>query len=170
MKKLLLIAALIIAPALYFFLGYYDVSATKPHSEIVNMTLDRITGSSIRRNARSVETPYDVNDENMYVKGFREYEGMCVGCHGAPGVSPSPTGRGLFPKPPRFPEEELHEYALEDIFWVVKNGIKMTGMPAYGPTHEDETIWAIAIFLDRSRNLSEAEYKELKDRYKDKHH
>ena len=42
MKKLLLIAALIIAPALYFFLGYYDVSATKPHSEIVNMTLDRI--------------------------------------------------------------------------------------------------------------------------------
>ena len=106
----------------------------------------------------------------MYVKGFREYEGMCVGCHGAPGVSPSPTGRGLFPKPPRFPEEELHEYALEDIFWVVKNGIKMTGMPAYGPTHEDKTIWAIAIFLDRSRNLSEAEYRELKDRYKDKHH
>ena len=71
MKKLLLIAALIIAPALYFFLGYYDVSATKPHSEIVNMTLDRIAGSSIRRNARSVETPYDVNDENMYVKGFQ---------------------------------------------------------------------------------------------------
>ena len=96
------------------------------------------------------------------------------GC--ASGVTERPAfrrlrpGRGLFPKPPRFPEEELHEYALEDIFWVVKNGIKMTGMPAYGPTHEDETIWAIAIFLDRSRNLSEAEYRELKDRYKDKHH
>ena len=71
MKKLLLIAALIIAPALYFFLGYYDVSATKPHSEIINMTLSRITGSSIRRNARSVETPYDVNDEEHVRKGFQ---------------------------------------------------------------------------------------------------
>ena len=46
----------------------------------------------------------------------------------------------------------------------------MTGMPAYGPTHEDETIWAIAIFLDKSRDLSEAECKELKDKYSDTHH
>ena len=45
----------------------------------------------------------------------------------------------------------------------------MTGMPAYGPTHEDETIWAVAIFLDRSRNLSEAEYRKLRDKYLDTH-
>ena len=95
------------------------------------------------------------------------------GC--ASGVTGRPAFRRLRPggdffRNRRDSEEELHEYALEDIFWVVKNGIKMTGMPAYGPTHEDETIWAIAIFLDRSRNLSVAEYKELKDRYKNKHH
>ena len=115
--------------------------------------MTELPGVQSEETPRSVETPYDVNDENMYVKGFREYEGMCVGCHGAPGVEPSPTGRGLFPKPPRFPEEELHEYALEDIFWVVKNGIKMTGMPAYGP----RTV------IKDDREIYPAEYRELKD-------
>ena len=174
MKKLLiLIAVLIIILILYFFLGYYNISATKPHLKAVDMILHSINESSIKRNAKGVRNPYDVNDKGIYVKGFREYEEMCVQCHGAPGIEPSSTGKGLNPKPPRFPEEELYEYTLEDIFWVTKNGVKMTGMPAYGPTHKDEIIWAIAIFLDKSRNLSEAEYRELKDKYSDtdhKHH
>ena len=94
---------------------------------------------------------------------------MCSECHGGPGIEPGVTGKGLYPAPPRFPEEELDEFTLEEIFWVTKNGIKMTGMPGYGPTHDDETIWAIAIFLDRSRNLSEDEYRDLKQKYSDKH-
>ena len=169
-RKKLLIVVLIVIAFLYFLLGRYDVSATKPHPTIVNMIFHSITERSIQRNSASLEVPYDTNDKNMYVKGFKEYEEMCVQCHGAPGVEPSPTGKGLFPPAPRFPEEELYEYSLKDIFWVTKNGVKMTGMPAYGPTHEDETIWAIAIFLDKSRNLSEVEYKELRDKYSDTHH
>lgn len=169
MKKPLLSAAVLIivvvAAAIYFFLGFYDISATKPHSRIVKAVLHSVAESSIQRNSKSLKNPYDVNDGDIYAKGFREYEKMCVQCHGAPGVEPSSTGKGLYPKPPRFPEEGLHEYTLEDVFWVTKNGVKMTGMPAYGPTHDDGTIWAIAIFLDRSREMSEAEYEELRDRY-----
>ena len=168
MKKLLfalVLVIVIIVASLYFFLGFYDVSATKPHSKIVKAILHSVAESSIQRNSKSLKSPYDINDRDIYVKGFKEYEDMCVQCHGAPGVEPSSTGKGLSPKPPRFPEEGLHEYTLEDIFWVTKNGVKMTGMPAYGPTHDDETIWAISIFLDRSRNMSEAEYGELRDRY-----
>ena len=169
-RKKLLVAVLIAVSMLYFLLGRYDVSATKPHPAIVTKILHGIAERSIKRNSVSLTVPYDINDKNMYVKGFKEYEEMCVQCHGAPGVEPSSTGKGLFPKPPRFPEEKLSEYSLKDIFWVTKNGVKMTGMPAYGPTHEDETIWAIAIFLDKSRDLPEAEYKELKDKYSDTHH
>lgn len=168
-RRKLLIAVLIIAAALYFVLGRYDVSATKPHPAIVSMIFHGIAERSIKRNSAGLTVPYDVNDGEIYVKGFKEYEHMCVRCHGAPGVKASPTGEGLFPRPPQFPSEEFNEYSLKDIFWVTKNGVKMTGMPAYGPTHEDETIWAVAIFLDRSRDLSEAEYKKLRDRYSDKH-
>ena len=168
-RKKLLVAVVVVVAALYFFLGRYDVSATKPHPAIVNALFHSIAERSIKRNSAGLTVPYDVNDKEMYLKGFKEYEHMCVQCHGAPGVEASPTGKGLFPPPPKFPEEELYEYSLKDIFWVTKNGVQMTGMPAYGPTHEDETIWAVAIFLDRSRNLSEAEYKKLRDKYSDTH-
>lgn len=168
-RKKLLIAVLIIGAALYFVLGRYDVSATKPHPAIINKIFHGIAERSIKRNSASLTVPYDVDDKDMYVKGFKEYEHMCVQCHGAPGVEASPTGKGLFPPPPKFPEEKLYEYSLKDIFWVTKNGVQMTGMPAYGPTHEDETIWAVAIFLDRSRSLSEVEYRKLRDKYLDTH-
>ena len=169
-RKKLITALVITVAAFYFILGRYDVSATKPHPGVVSMVFHSITERSIQRNSAKLTVPYDIDDKDMYVKGFREYEAMCVQCHGAPGIEPSPIGQGLFPVPPKFPEEELYEYSLRDIFWVTKNGVKMTGMPAYGPTHKDETIWAVAIFLDRSRNLSEAEYKKLRDRYPGGHH
>ncbi|MGI9534567.1 MAG: c-type cytochrome [Thermodesulfobacteriota bacterium] len=169
-KIIILVAILILFAAMYFFLGFYNVSATKPHSKVIEMVFHSISESSIKRNAKGVKNPYDVNDKEIYVKGFREYEEMCVQCHGAPGIEPSATGKGLNPKPPIFPEEELYEYTLEDIFWVTKNGVKMTGMPAYGPTHDDEVIWSIAIFLDKSRNLTEEEYKKLKDKFSETDH
>lgn len=169
-RRKLLVAVLVVIAILYFFLGRYDVSATKPHPTVVNTIFHMIAERSIQRNSASLEVPYDVDDEDIYVEGFKEYEEMCVQCHGAPGVEPSSTGKGLFPPAPKFPEKELYEYTLKDIFWITKNGVKMTGMPAYGPTHEDEIIWAVAIFLDKSRNLSEAEYKKLRDKYSDTHH
>ncbi len=164
-----LITVLIFLAAFYFFLGLYNVSATKPHPSIMNTVLHMIAERSIKRNSAGLVVPYDINDKDIYVEGFGEYERMCVQCHGAPGVEPSPTGKGLFPPPPRFPGEKFDEYSLKDIFWVTKNGVKMTGMPAYGPTHEDRTIWAVAIFLDRSRSLSETEYKKLRDAYPHMH-
>ena len=129
---LIIIAVLIISAGLYLFLGYYNVAATKPHSKVVEMMLHSISERSIKRNSERVKNPYDVNDRDLYVKGFKEYDEMCVQCHGAPGIEPSPTGKGLNPKPPVFPDEELYEYTLEDIFWVTKHGVKMTGMPGYG--------------------------------------
>ena len=169
-RKKLLIAVLVVAAILYFLFGRYDVSATKPHPTIVSMIFHSITERSIQRNSASLKVPYDVDDKEIYVEGFKEYEEMCVQCHGAPGVEPSSTGKGLFPKPPKFPSKEFNEYSLKDIFWVTKNGVKMTGMPAYGPTHDDEEIWAVSIFLDKSRDLSEAEYRSLRNKYSDTHH
>ena len=153
---------LIVLAALYFFMGFYNVSAINPHSRVTEIILHSVSESSIKRNASGIKNPYDVNDRGLYLRGFNEYEEMCVQCHGWTGIEPSVTGKGLNPKPPGFPEDAIYEFTLEEIFWVTKNGIKMTGMPAYGPTHDDKTIWSISIFLDRSRDLTEEGYKKLK--------
>ena len=88
-RKKLLAAVLIAVFMLYFLFGRYDVSATKPDPVVVTMILHNIAERSIKRNSASLAVPYDVNDKNIYVKGFKEYEEMCVQCHGAPGVEPS---------------------------------------------------------------------------------
>ena len=64
---LIIIAVLIIFAGLYFFLGYYNVAATKPHSKIVEMMLHSISERSIKRNSERVKNPYDVNDRDLYV-------------------------------------------------------------------------------------------------------
>ena len=166
---IVLIVILIICTAVYFFLGFYNVSATKPHMDVTELILHVVSERSIKRNSANIQNPFDTNDKELYIKGFREYDEMCVQCHGWSGIEPSNTGKGLYPTPPLFPEEELDEFSVEEIFWVTKNGIKMSGMPAYGPTHDDKTIWSIAIFLNSSREMTKEGYKGLRDQNSGNH-
>lgn len=83
-----------------------------------------------------------------------------TGCHGAPGVERTETGQGLYPQGPDL-AEEAGEYSDGALFWVIKNGVKFTGMPAYGPTHSDEEIWGLVAFLRRLENTSAQEYAAL---------
>ena len=85
---------------------------------------------------------------------------MCATCHGAPGVKISEIGQGLNPYPPELVRESAEEEPAE-LFWIVKHGIKMTGMPAFGATHSDEEIWDIVAFMKRMSKLSPQEYQAL---------
>ncbi len=95
----------------------------------------------------------------MINDGFIQYDSMCAMCHGAPGLPESVLHQGLYPEPPELYEED-DEWSASELFWLTKNGIKMSGMPAYGPTHSDEEIWAIVAFLQVLPNLTESDYKE----------
>jgi len=87
---------------------------------------------------------------------------MCAGCHGAPGQDPEAMGQGLNPPPPDLAESAL-EWSPAELFWVTKNGIKMTGMPAWGATHDDDAIWPVVAFLTKLPDLDAAQYKDLMD-------
>ena len=87
----LIVIALIVL-ALYMLLGFYNISATKPHGKAIESMMHIISERSIKRHAADLQNPYDVDDRALYIKGFQEYEEMCVQCHGAPGIEPSPTG------------------------------------------------------------------------------
>ena len=112
--------------------------------------------------------PGNIKDTSLIVVGFKHYNEMCVGCHGAPGVKPYELAEGLYPKPP-----ELFKHADEgdaqEFFWIIKNGIKMTSMPAYGPTHDDTKIWAITAFVTQQlAKMTPEEYKSWSEKYADK--
>jgi mono/diheme cytochrome c family protein len=103
----------------------------------------------------------------MINTGFAHYKEMCVTCHGAPGVQPDETGKGLYPKPPDL-AKSIKGWTPAQLFWITKNGIKMTGMPSFGKTHNDEKIWAIVAFIEKLPGMTKDQYSTYVKSVKEK--
>jgi mono/diheme cytochrome c family protein len=157
-----LVALLVVGGAalLVVYTGLYNVAATEPHTRLVQEILETAMTRSVRARALDITVPGDLADPTRVRQGASEYEEMCVLCHGGPGGTLSPIGKGLNPAPPL-----LHERALErsraELFWIIAHGVKMTGMPAFGPSHDDSEIWAVVAFLERLPSLSFEQYAGL---------
>ena len=147
------------AGILFVYSGMYDVSARSPHSTVSNWLLRKTTDASVARRARSIEVP-DLTSEALRLSGVNGFEAMCVGCHGAPGKKPGPLGQGLNPPPPDL-QHSAQEHSPAELFWVTKNGIKMTGMPAWGPTHNDEELWPLVALMSALPELDAKAYDDL---------
>lgn len=155
---LLLIGAALAGAAVVAYSGWYDVSARTPHTAPMDWFLSTTAHSSVERRVAAIEVP-DLDDESLIRAGITDYEAMCVECHGAPGKERGAVGKGLNPQPPDLAEAAGHMSAAE-LFRVTKNGIRMTGMPAWGESHDAEMLWPVVAFLThRMRALDAEEYR-----------
>jgi len=150
---------------IYIFSGMYDISQLTPHNKLTKTIIGITTHHSINKRLNEIVVPENLKDSAMIVKGFQHYNEMCVMCHSAPGGKSDEMAQGLYPKPPR-----LYFYAKEDdakeFFWIIKYGIKMTSMPAFKPTHDDQKIWAMTAFITRKLpKMSPDEYKSWVEKY-----
>jgi mono/diheme cytochrome c family protein len=148
-----------IAAAVFFFGGFYNVAATVDDPDSLKWALAQIRLASIRRHA--TDTPSaSLEDPAMVQAGARAFsERGCTNCHGAPGVNWAKFSEGLRPDPPDL-KDLVNERAPQDLFWVVKNGIHMTGMPSFGLAEvPDQEIWTIVAFLKKLPNVSEVDFK-----------
>jgi mono/diheme cytochrome c family protein len=141
----------LVALGLLAFGGYVDVAATSPGSPLVERFLHVTRERAVEREARTIEVP-PLDDPLRVERGLVAYHRLCAGCHGAPGVEPAAAAWGLNPLPP-----ELANAGVEDparIYWVTENGIRMTGMPAFGPTLGEAELWdlvaAVAVLAETS--------------------
>lgn len=151
----------VIAIVGFAYSGIYDVSAGSSHSSMVNWLLSTTSHASIARRAKDIEVP-NLSDDAMARAGVNDFNGMCAGCHGAPGRDPEAMGQGLNPPPPDLAESAA-EMSPAELFWVTKNGIKMTGMPEWGATHDDDAIWPVVALMTRLPELNAGQYQELID-------
>jgi len=139
--------------------GIINVAATNPHSALTDWVLSTASDNSIHYQAKDIKAQ-PVDDKAMVARGFRHYREMCVSCHLAPGIKSSEISKGLMPPPPKL-QEAAEEWSPAELFWVIKNGIKMTGMPAWGPTHSDKKIWDIVAFVKKLPKMTAAQYKAM---------
>lgn len=138
--------------------GLYNVAATSSHYpqtyDIISLALRR----SVAFHSRGIEVPDDLGPERA-ARGMLTYQNGCVQCHGAPGVPPMDFALGMNPVPMNMHVAVSREDP-EELFWVIKYGIKMTGMPAWEYRLSDEEIWDVTAFLLEIPTISPAEYRE----------
>ncbi len=159
---LLIILGLLIAGVVAFvWLGVYNVSAKVPHWSITLWFLEKVREQSISAHSRTIPILSSENPERLNI-GFRNYHAMCRTCHGAPGYSRTEIAKGLYPAPPDLASEDvLKKLNDAELYWIIENGIKMTGMPAFGPTHSKDELWGIVAFVRHLPKINPKEYQAM---------
>ena len=159
-KSLAIVAALgAAAGGFVVYTGWYDVSATDEHLRPTYWLLDTAMRRSVRLRGKQVTVPR-LDDAALVRRGAAIYREHCVGCHGAPGVAPQPFALGMTPTASNL-AYTAREWPAGDLFWVVKNGLKMTGMPAWEFRLDEDDLWATVAFLKRMPEISPQEYAAL---------
>ena len=153
-----LLLAAVVALAVVVYSGAFNVAADSAHSTVVYRLLDEVRDRSISARSGTVQVP-PLTDQKMIAEGAEHYAEMCTGCHLAPGVRDSEIRPGLYPQPPDLTRSPAPSPARA--FWVIKHGIKLTAMPAWGTTHSDPAIWDIVAFLQKLPTLTPEQYRAL---------
>jgi mono/diheme cytochrome c family protein len=154
MKNFLLgvVAAIVILPVGvlgYFCVGFADAQSDVAPSAMETRMMGAAVHAAVARSAAKLAAP--IVDNDMLVKGGKLYVEGCQGCHGEFG-KPFGEDHSHYPRVPQLPYSGT-QYTEPQIYWVVKHGIRMTAMSAYGRFYSEEQLWSIAAFLQEIRSL-----------------
>jgi mono/diheme cytochrome c family protein len=158
-SAVLLLVAL--GAALFVESGFYDIGADDHHTQAVLALITQLRDRSIDARLGSIQ-PQLAPTPAMIKAGAERYAALCAGCHLAPGLPKSDVRAGLYPHPPNLAQEDMQE--SRRAFWVIKHGIKMSAMPAWGKTLDDEAIWDVVAFVRKMPNLTPEDYRQLAQR------
>ncbi len=143
----LLLAAL--GAALFVESGLYNIGADDHHTKPVLALIGQLRDRSIESRLSSIR-PQLAATPAMIKAGAMHYASLCAGCHLAPAVTNHP---------PNLAQEEMQE--SRRAFWIIKHGIKMSAMPAWGKTLDDAAIWDVVAFVRKMPGMTEEDYRQL---------
>jgi mono/diheme cytochrome c family protein len=148
----------LIAAAIVIRAGWYDVSATGQHWQVSFTTMELAMRYSVRHHARRITAP--PLTQAMLLRGAVVYREQCLQCHGAPGIAPQAIGLAMQPLPGPL-VHMTQRWKPEEIYWIVSNGIKMSGMPAWRYRLGADDMWAVTALVMRLPDLSPQDYAAL---------
>lgn len=159
---LVTIAALALLSAagglVFMYTGLYNIAGDEPHTPPVRWALIEGRTRSVRFHSRNIQAPA-LRDPELISRGFGLYRQNCQICHGAPGVARAQAGRGIQPTPPPMMTASFN-WTDAQIYWILSNGLKLSGMPAFGVRLGERERWAIVAFIRRMQWMSPADYHE----------
>ena len=154
----IVLGTLAIGAGIFVWSGLYNIGSDEPHWMPTRAVIDELRERSISARMANVQVP-NLGDAKVVAAGAVNYSAMCTGCHLAPGVTDSEIRPGLYPTPP-----DLSKVGSKDdkrTFWIIKHGIKMSAMPAWGKTHTDQQIWNMVAFIRKFPGMTLEQYAAL---------
>ena len=153
-----LILALVIAATIYS--GVYNIAADEPHWPPTRWILGTAMARSVAVRAGDINVPDNLDSTDRIEAGAGVYTSVCAGCHLGPGVEATPMHLGMLPQPPRL-AEHVSKHSSANVFWILKHGIKMSGMPALGESFDDEDLWNVVAFVNTFPDMKPADYQRM---------
>jgi mono/diheme cytochrome c family protein len=151
-------ALIAIGGALFIGSGVYNIGADDHHTKLTLAMIEQLRERSIEARIRTLEI-HAVSDPARIAAGAQRYAALCVGCHLAPGVTKSDIRPGLYPHPPNLAQGEMQ--AEQRAFWIIKHGIKMSAMPAWGKSLDDDAIWDLVAFVRKLPEMTPETYAQI---------
>jgi mono/diheme cytochrome c family protein len=142
---------------LYTRSGLFDVSATRPHTVVTYWVVHSTMEHSVKSRAQAIEPPARFTPAQV-AAGFCQFERHCVTCHGAPAVPRAAWADGLNPGPP-YLIDASRRWNRAELYRIVRNGIKMTGMPAWRDNLSDPEIWNVVAFVEAMSRMPPETYR-----------
>ena len=153
------VIAILLGGVGYLYSGVYNVGATERHWDLTYWLFETARDRSIEVHAAGILVPAGLGDHDKILTGTEHFAAHCAVCHGAPGVPKGEIAKGLYPQPPNL-ADAAKGHSPAELFWILKNGIKASGMPSWSD-HSDEELWATVAFLEKLPGMTEEEYAKL---------
>ncbi|HWW21071.1 MAG TPA: cytochrome c [Steroidobacteraceae bacterium] len=155
------LAALGAGAAVFVTSGAYNIGADDHHTTAVFAMIEELRQRSIDVRSRTLAVPPNLDDDARIREGAAYYAAHCPLCHLAPGVDrdKADVRRGMYPHPPNLSQEGVNDPG--QAFWIVKHGIKMSAMPSWRKTLDDEDIWDVVAFLRKVPGMTAERYQQL---------
>jgi mono/diheme cytochrome c family protein len=156
-----LVAAAAVALALWYFLGR-GVSAREQPGAVETFVAGRLRGMAISSRAKHLTNPVAYSGE-MIAEARAHFADHCAQCHGNDGSGNTAMGQGLWPKPPDLRLARTQDLADGELFWIIENGVRFTGMPAWGSGKAESSLgsWQLVHFIRRLPKLTKEELAEM---------
>ncbi|SDS64844.1 Cytochrome c553 [Halopseudomonas xinjiangensis] len=140
--------------------GLVSISASSGHWPVTSWFLHYSMRRAVSTQSLGIEVPENLADPALIFKGAGHFETGCLVCHGAPGRGQSLIAQQMTPEPPYLPSR-ISRWEPQELFWIVRHGIKFTAMPAWPALKRDDEVWAVVAFLQQLPEMSPERYRQL---------
>jgi cytochrome c553 len=149
-----------LAAVIFAWSGVFNVGASRGHFAVVELALSFIMHNSVQTHALGAPAPPPLDNPDLEILGASHFHRSCAPCHSAPGQRLNAMAKTMLPPPPELTDAS-ERWKDRELFWIVKHGIKYTGMPAWATQHRDDEVWSLVAFLKVLPMLDAREYARL---------